>query len=110
VTQPGIVYRSIFHRRALINGYSGYYPEGFRARRRLAMALPDAAALAALERFTGLELILVHTAALPAARRDEWLALATGVRSRTDLVAIDRDGDALLFRVSPSSSTRGSHP
>src|SRR4030095_6480273 len=73
VTQPGIVYRSIFHRRALINGYSGYYPEGFRARRRLAMALPDAAALAALERFTGLELILVHTAALPAARRDEWL-------------------------------------
>jgi hypothetical protein len=118
------MYRSIYHGRALLNGYSGYWPAGFEERMALARRLPDPAALALLARDTGLEMILVHLddfgraerrlcqglerlpPALAAwcardfggAERSEWLALAAGT-PRSDLRLVAREGQDLLFRV-----------
>ena len=99
--QARAMYRSIYHHRPLLNGYSGYWPAGFPERMALARRLPDPEALDALRRATDLELVLVHTAEYgntPA--RAAWTALATGDGDgRLALVA--RDGDDLLFRVVP---------
>jgi hypothetical protein len=116
-SETRVMYRSIFHRRALVNGYSGYWPAGFATRKRLALALPDPAALAELRAATGLELILVHAKAFRAPPRkprwrgapaphpaEPWLALAAEPSARTDLRLIARDGDDLLFRVEDAAA------
>src|SRR5881397_77853 len=54
------MYRSTFHWRPLLNGYSSYYPAGFGERMTIADHLPDADALTTLRRETGLDAILVH--------------------------------------------------
>jgi hypothetical protein len=92
------MYRSIFHRRRILNGYHGYWPADFPARMALARRLPDPEALAELRRETGLELILVHALGLRPAQRAEWLALADR-GGRPDLRLVARDGLELLFRV-----------
>jgi hypothetical protein len=97
--EAGAMYRSIFHRGALVNGYSGYWPAGFPARKALATLLPAPAALAELHVATGLELILVHFRALDLRRRAPWLAIARGETTRHDLRLIARSADDLLFRV-----------
>jgi hypothetical protein len=93
------MWRSIYHRRALLNGYNGYWPVGFPERMALAARLPDADALDALTNETGVELVLVRAAEYrdhPA--RGLWTELAArGGNGRLLLVA--RDGDNLLFRV-----------
>ena len=90
------MYRSLFHHRALVNGYSGYWPAGFEARMALAQRLPDPDALATLRRETGLTAIVVHAALLTdAGARAAWEAIAGG--SRDDLRLVARDGDVLLF-------------
>jgi len=98
-SQARAMYRSIYHHRPLLNGYSGYWPAGFPERMALARRLPDPEALDALRRATDLELVLVHAAEygnIPA--RATWMALAgRGTDGRLALVA--RDGDDLLFRV-----------
>ncbi|HYC23006.1 MAG TPA: hypothetical protein VEI94_09890 [Candidatus Bathyarchaeia archaeon] len=101
------MYRSIFHWRPLLNGYSSYWPAGFLERMRLASRLPDLAsgrpdsslspALAELHAKTGLESILVHLSELPPAQREQWLALAERAAGGLDLVG--RDGDELVFAV-----------
>ncbi len=97
------MYRSIFHWRPLLNGYSSYWPEGFPERMALAARLPDPDALASLRRATGLELILVHLPAdAAAAERGLWLPLAEG-SGRDDLHLVARDGDDLLFSVADTS-------
>jgi hypothetical protein len=63
------MYRSIGHRRPLLNGYNGYYPADFPARMALACRLPDPEALAELVRSTDLDMILVHTNFLGTSRR-----------------------------------------
>jgi hypothetical protein len=93
------MWRSIFHRRALVNGYNGYWPAGFPERMALAARLPEPDALDELTDETGVELILVHAADYKAdPARMTWTELAAhGGNGRLVLVA--RDGDNLLFRV-----------
>ena len=59
-SQTRAMYRSIFHWRRLVNGYDSYWPTAFAERMALALRLPEAEALTALRRETGLELLLVH--------------------------------------------------
>jgi hypothetical protein len=93
------MYRSIFHWRPLVNGYDSYWPEAFPERMALAARLPDAEALAALRAETGLEMILVHLNELGDAERAAWQAVGDG--GRRDLRLETRDGDDVLFAVSP---------
>jgi hypothetical protein len=92
-------YRSIFHRRPILNGYSIYTPPGFGERMTLAARLPAAGPLESLVRETGLTTLVVHTRYYgPAA--SQWLALAErGGQGRLRLVA--RVGDDLVFDVTP---------
>src|SRR5262249_3716874 len=47
------MYRSTYHWRPLLNGYSSYWPPGYVERMTLAQELPDPAALATLRRGAG---------------------------------------------------------
>lgn len=114
-TQPHAeaMYRSIFHRRPLLNGYDGYWPAGFPMRMQLACRLPDLDALLELHLVAGVETILVHLRALDDAgpapppygcppdmpRSDAWLAAGTSAGSHLRLLA--RHGDDLLFAAGP---------
>ena len=98
--QARAMYRSIYHWRPLVNGYSSYWPPGFRERMVLAARLPDADALARLRAETGVDAIVVDLAAFRAAdapRRQAWLAAARG--DVPDLRLVVRDGQELLFDV-----------
>jgi hypothetical protein len=90
------MYRSIFHWRPVVNGYSSYYPAEFPSRMALAQRLPDPAALASLDAATGLATVLVHVPLLPPRMRAPWLAAIAG---RDDLRMVARAGDDLLFAV-----------
>jgi hypothetical protein len=100
------MYRSIFHWRPLVNGYDSYWPAAFPERMRLALLLPDGAAVDALRAATGLTAILVHTGEMAPDERSAWLALATG-RERRDVWLIARDGDELLFAVGSEAAHAG---
>jgi len=96
------MYRSIFHWRPLLNGYSSYWPHGFLERMQIVQRLPEPDAIEALWRETGLGLLLVHTASMRERAR-AWLALATGLHAWLRPVARDR-GD-VLFEVTPPPGT-----
>jgi hypothetical protein len=123
--QARAMFRSIFHRRPILNGYGGYWPEGFPERMALARRLPDAQALGALRATTGLAMILVHPRLYGAVEREvcrmlerrgrtaerchddfgvaeraAWRALAAG-GDRPDLRLVATEGDDLLFAVTP---------
>jgi hypothetical protein len=66
------MYRAIYHRRPLLNGYGSYWPSGFAERMALAERLPDPDALAALVAETGVTTIVVHLGGLPPERRRAW--------------------------------------
>jgi len=115
------MYRSIFHWRPLLNGYGGYWPDGFLDRMVLARELPDAVALARLRQEARLELVLVHAGdfgrlerdlcarglgstascrpGVGSAERATWLDFAAA-GGRPDLRLIARDGEDLLFDAS----------
>jgi hypothetical protein len=95
----GPLYRSIYHRRPLVNGYAGYWPRGFTDRMALAAQLPDPTALAALRRETGLTTVVVHkTVRIDKATAAAWERLAAdGGGEGLRLVA--RVGDDLVFAV-----------
>lgn len=124
--QARAMFRSIFHRRPILNGYGGYWPEGFPERMALARRLPDPDALATLRAATGLEMILVHPRLYGAverqvcrmlgrrgltaercqedfgsAQRSAWRAVVMGER-RPDLRLLAVEGDDLLFAVAPA--------
>jgi hypothetical protein len=115
------MYRAIFHGQPLVNGYHGYWPATFPARMALAGRLPDAEALAALWRETGVGTIVVHPSdfgaevkllcrgidprapgcelADPGADdRGRWRAVVEH-GDREDLRLVGRYGEALVFRV-----------
>jgi hypothetical protein len=98
--QTRAMYRGIFHRRPLVNGYGGYWPAGFRDRMVLASRLPDPAALAALRQQTGLTTVVVITRDLPPAELETWrqtlAAGSPGLRptgTYADAVVLDARGD-----------------
>src|SRR5262249_42643141 len=102
------MYRSIFHWRPLLNGYSSYFPVAFPARMALASRIArkpapggaafDDAALAALRRETGLQTVVVRLAELGGPGRRRWLgfALHGGVG---DLRLIAGNASELIFEV-----------
>jgi hypothetical protein len=93
----GPLYRSIFHWRALVNGYDGYWPAGFPERMALAARLPDPSALAALRAETRLTTIVVHQGLqLDARARAAWDTVAAA-GGRDDLRLVARVGDDLVF-------------
>jgi len=94
--EAAAMYRSIFHWRPLVNGYSSYFPAAFPRRMQAAMGLPDAPSLARLRAETGITSIVVHGAALAPAERERWLA-AQG--ASPDLRLVWRGGDDMLFAV-----------
>jgi hypothetical protein len=92
------MFESIGHWRPLVNGYGGYYPEGFRETLALAAKLPDPAALAELGRRTGVATIVVRGDTTPAAQREAFEALARD-GGGAGLRLVMRDGPDLLFAV-----------
>jgi hypothetical protein len=96
--QARAMFRSIFHWRPLLNGYSSYWPSDFPERMALARRLPDPESLHTLRATTGLETIVVHTEDVKPAARAVWLALAARGGS-DDLRLVGRDGAELVFDV-----------
>ena len=92
--QAEAMYRSIFHWRPVLNGYSSYWPQGFPERMALAAELPDPEVVTRLHRETGVESILVHA---PVAETAAWLSIASHGDGSLRLVA--RHGSDLLFDV-----------
>jgi hypothetical protein len=76
--QTRAMYRAIFHRRPLLNGYGGYWPDGFIARMELASRLPDPRALAALRAETGLTTVVVNLGDLDPRQRVAWQTTLAG--------------------------------
>jgi len=102
--QAPAMYRSIFHRQPLLNGYSSYWPAGFAERMRTAAGLPDPSAVRALRQETGLVFILARIddelpidTRLPN-ERAAWIEL-TRRGGRPDLELVARDDQLALFRV-----------
>jgi hypothetical protein len=98
VFQARAAFRSIFHWRPVLNGYSRYWPAGFTELMDLARTLPDAHALAELRRRTGLELIVVRTVELDEVQRAAWQPLLGGT-GRPDVVLVARARGEALFRI-----------
>ena len=94
--QARAMYRSIFHWRPLLNGYSSYWPSAHPGRMELAQRLPDPKALRTLRAETGLQAVLVHGGDLTDAERTAWSAAGADAGP---LRLVVRDGDDLLFEV-----------
>ena len=73
VGQVNAMYRSIYHRRPVLNGYNGYWPAGFAERLADAQALPDLAALRRLQESTDLTTIVVLLFKLNGPPRKKWV-------------------------------------
>jgi len=96
--QARAMYRSIYHWRPILNGYSSYWPAGFPERMALANRLPDPQALATLRRDTGLATVVVTMWELRPPQQAVWRALARD-GSRTDLRLVAQDEGLLVFEV-----------
>jgi hypothetical protein len=90
------LYRSIFHGRPVLNGYTSYYPAGFAERMALATRLPAQDALVTLARDTGVAQILVRSGLAMRA----WQGLAERGGNRWLRLAA-RGSNWLLFDVTP---------
>ena len=89
------MYRAIFHRRPLLNGYGGDWPSGFIERMQLASALPDPKALAALRAETGLTTVVVNVPDLYPKEAAAWQA--TLEHGSPGLRVLGRYDDAVLL-------------
>jgi len=90
--QARAMYRSIFHRSPILNGYGSFWPPGHLERMVLAREAPNPGVLGRLSVETGLAHVLVHGAGLAPSDRRRWLE-----SPEARLVA--SDGDDLLFDV-----------
>jgi hypothetical protein len=98
------MYNSLFHWHPLLNGYSSYYPSGFKERMALVAKLPDPQALATLRADAGLATVWVHLGSLSMPERAPWLTLVrTG---RADLVLVANVRNELVFRVQSPAAMR----
>jgi hypothetical protein len=98
MAQTNAMYRSLFHPRPVLNGYTSYWPSGFQDRMQLASQLPDPVALAALRRHPGVELVLVQLDFMPMEHGQAWRALAE-TPTRSDLQLVASTPNLLLFQV-----------
>jgi hypothetical protein len=91
-------YRSIFHRRPVVNGYTSYVPPGYGERMALAARLPEPAALDTLIRQTGLTTLVVHGSCyLPGSQ--PWRAFSERELGVAGLRLVKQDGDELVLEV-----------
>jgi hypothetical protein len=102
-SQAKAMFRAIFHRRPILNGYTSYWPKEHPARMDLVRRLPDPVALARLAREADLAFVLVRLADMPPVARSTWDAIAGG--SRSDLRLVARSGDDVLFAVDAPAGT-----
>ncbi len=101
--QARAMYRSIFHRRPLLNGYSSYWPAPFEGRMDLARRLPDSAALQALRAETDLDSIVVHFAELSRPERRRWAPILYA-KGCAGLRLMGRFGNDAVFQVVDESA------
>ena len=94
--QATAMYRSIFHRRPVLNGYTSYHPIAFRKLMEEVRELPSEGSLIHLRAAAGVRAILVHrNPRLP--NRVAWERAARG--GRLDLQLVGRHGKDLLFAI-----------
>lgn len=86
------MYRSIFHRAPILDGYGSFWPAGWLERMTLARRAPAPGVIGRLAEETGLAHVLVHARGLSAEDRARWLASPELRLSATE-------GDDLLFDV-----------
>lgn len=91
------MYRSLFHDRPVLNGYSGYWPSGFTDRLAFASALPAEAAIDGLQRLTSFSQVLLNVDRMSKEDLAEWKDVAGGSVQRLRLAFADPD--YLLFDV-----------
>lgn len=109
VPQVRAMYRSIYHRRPVLNGYSGYWPVGFSERMADAQALPNRAALRRLRESTGLTTVVVHLAGLNGPLRKRWVD-ASKEPQETGLRLEEKLPDGIwIFSVVPDLSAEHSN-
>jgi hypothetical protein len=85
-------YRSVYHWRPLLNGYSGYAPPTYGVVSALVHAAPDPRALTLLARTTGLRYVLVHTGGLDADAARVWERAAGDT-----ITEVGREGMDVLY-------------
>lgn len=98
------MYRSIFHRQPMLNGYASYWPAGFPELVTLMARLPEAAAVDELRRRAGLRYILLRRQAfrpVDVVFSAPLMELETNpsARDRAGLELVAADGTLVLFRV-----------
>ncbi len=94
------MYRSVFHNRPLINGYSGYWPRDYPARVKLAAAFPNREAVAQLQRSTSLTQVLVDRQLITESQRAQWEEVKR--QDSSSLRLVYEDDRYSLFDVSPN--------
>jgi len=92
------VYFSLYHRRAIVNGYSGYAPPGYRVVREAMDMFPSDGTFELLGRL-GVSHALVHTGGFRPDKGREIVERLKSSGGRVELVA-EADGD-FLFRLTP---------
>jgi len=92
--EAAAVYFSSFHRRRIVNGYSGNAPAGYRVVREALDAFPSEATFALL-RDLGVEYVLIHARGYRAPKGEEMLRDLERFAGAAAPVA-ERDGDHLL--------------
>lgn len=97
-------YRSTFHWRKLVNGYSGYSPPAYRVVREAMEKFPDRWTLDLLENL-GVEYVLVHTREFRPDKGRASVSRLAEFSERAELVE-ERNGD-YLYRLLP---WRAGHP
>lgn len=100
VSQVNAMYRSIYHRRPVVNGYNGYWPAGFAERMTDAQALPDLPALRRLQKATDLTTIVVHLFKLNGPPRKKWVD-ASKMPQEFGMRLDQRLSGVLIFSVLP---------
>jgi len=94
---------STYHWHPILNGYSSYFPAGFRQRIELANELPEHGALKRLVQEAQLRFVWVHLRRLRPKQRALWTRMSTPdpLRPRPTLRLVAAEGDSLLFVVDP---------
>jgi len=92
------VYYSIFHRKNIVNGYSGYSPPAYRIVREAMEQFPSDATFGLLEDL-GVSYVVVHTGGVRSDQGQEIVGRLTNYASRVERVA-EANGD-YLFRLIP---------
>jgi hypothetical protein len=103
--EAAAVYYSSFHRRRIVNGYSGNAPAGYRVVREAMSAFPSEETIGLL-RDLGVDHALVHAGGAQAERGAEILRRLGEFGSWAELVA-GKNGDSLFRLKPPASAARG---